>query len=233
MRQMGGLGKQMPLVRNVFILGALALAGLPILNGFWSKELILESGLEAGPGWAYALMLSGAGLTAFYTFRMVWMVFFDRPHGEQHAHDAQTAMRVAFVPLAAGTLTTWLLAGPLSQLLATSLPYHHLHTETTGQVLVEVLTAPATLLALAVIGLGLAAWWWRDRLAWLSNPFAWFTRAAGDGFWFEVFNQKVVDITQNFAVSISIFQTGQLNWNVFGILAGLLVVLILLAWGAA
>src|SRR5690606_19815488 len=35
MRQMGGLGKQMPFMRNVFIVGALALAGLPILNGFW------------------------------------------------------------------------------------------------------------------------------------------------------------------------------------------------------
>ena len=45
MRQMGGLGKQMPFVRNVFVIGALALAGLPILNGFWSKELILEAGL--------------------------------------------------------------------------------------------------------------------------------------------------------------------------------------------
>jgi NADH-quinone oxidoreductase subunit L len=233
MRQMGGLGKQMPFVRNVFVLGALALAGLPILNGFWSKELILESGLEAGPGWAYALMLFGAGLTAFYTFRMVWMVFFDRPRGEGHAHDAQPAMRVAFIPLAFGTLTTWLLAGPLSQILATSLPYHHLHAETTGQMVVEVLTAPATLLALAVIALGLAAWWWRDRLAWLRNPLTWFIHAAENGFWFEVINQKVVEITQNFAASISIFQTGQLNWNVFGILAGLLAVLILLAWGAA
>jgi NADH-quinone oxidoreductase subunit L len=233
MRQMGGLGKQMPFVRNIFVLGALALAGLPILNGFWSKELILESGLKSGPGWAYALMLLGAGLTAFYTFRMVWLVFFERPRGEQHAHDAQTAMRVTFVPLAAGTLTTWLLAGPLSRLLATSLPYHHLHAETTGQLVIEVLTAPATLLALAVIALGLAFWWWRDRLAWLSSPFAWLKRAAGDGFWFEVLNQKVVEVTKNIAASISIFQTGQLNWNVFGILAGLLVVLILLAWGAA
>ena len=46
MREMGGLGKKMPVVRNVFILGSLALAGLPIMNGFWSKELVLEAGLE-------------------------------------------------------------------------------------------------------------------------------------------------------------------------------------------
>jgi NADH-quinone oxidoreductase subunit L len=65
MRRMGGLGRQMPFVRNVFIIGALALAGVPILNGFWSKELILEVGLEHSPIWAYGLMLLGAGLTAF------------------------------------------------------------------------------------------------------------------------------------------------------------------------
>ena len=59
----------MPLVRTVFVIGALALAGLPILNGFWSKELVLESGLAGGPLWAWIMMLLGAGLTALYTFR--------------------------------------------------------------------------------------------------------------------------------------------------------------------
>ena len=69
MYKMGGLGKKMPFNRAVFIIGALALAGLPIFNGFWSKELILEHGLEEGPTWAYAGMLAGAGITALYTSR--------------------------------------------------------------------------------------------------------------------------------------------------------------------
>ncbi|HNO94450.1 MAG TPA: proton-conducting transporter membrane subunit, partial [Anaerolineales bacterium] len=64
MRRMGGLGKTLPFARNVFIIGVLALIGLPIFNGFWSKELILEAGLEHSPFWAYLLMLIGAGLTA-------------------------------------------------------------------------------------------------------------------------------------------------------------------------
>ncbi len=71
MREMGGLGKQMPLVRTVMIVGALALAGIPILNGFWSKELVLEAGHEGGPMWAWSVMLLGAGLTALYTLRFV------------------------------------------------------------------------------------------------------------------------------------------------------------------
>ena len=49
MRLMGGLGNQMPFVRTTFVIGALALAGIPILNGFWSKELILEAGAAEGP----------------------------------------------------------------------------------------------------------------------------------------------------------------------------------------
>ncbi len=53
MLKMGGLGKKMPFVRVVFMIGALALAGIPILNGFFSKELILEGGLAHGPAWAF------------------------------------------------------------------------------------------------------------------------------------------------------------------------------------
>jgi len=65
MLKMGGLRKQMPFVCTVFVIGSLALAGLPILNGFWSKEAILEAGLHGGPGWAFAVMVFTAGLTAF------------------------------------------------------------------------------------------------------------------------------------------------------------------------
>ena len=95
MREMGGLGKNMPFTRIVFVIGGLALAGLPILNGFWSKELILEAGLVEGPVWGYALMVFVAGLTAFYTFRMVWMVFYGKPKAERHIHDAGQAMKVS------------------------------------------------------------------------------------------------------------------------------------------
>ncbi|NUN51651.1 MAG: AtpZ/AtpI family protein, partial [Planctomycetaceae bacterium] len=64
MRRMGGLRREMPFVRTVFVIGALALAGLPFFNGFWSKELVLEDGLHDGPVWAYAGMLIAAGITA-------------------------------------------------------------------------------------------------------------------------------------------------------------------------
>ncbi|HPV08164.1 MAG TPA: NADH-quinone oxidoreductase subunit L, partial [Aggregatilineales bacterium] len=117
MRRMGGLGKEMPLVRAVFVVGALALAGIPpIFNGFWSKDMILEAGAEGGPTWAYIIMLAVAGLTALYCARMVWMVFYGERRSTAHVHDAPTAMRVALIPLAIGTVTTWLLIGPFGRL---------------------------------------------------------------------------------------------------------------------
>ena len=102
MRLMGGLGSRMPFTRTVFVIGALALAGIPILNGFWSKELILEAGLAEGPLWAYIVVLFCAGLTAMYTLRMVYLVFFGDPRSQLHAHDAQTAMKVSL-----GTTGLW------------------------------------------------------------------------------------------------------------------------------
>jgi NADH-quinone oxidoreductase subunit L len=232
MRKMGGLGSQMPFVRSVFVVGALALAGLPILNGFWSKELILEAGLESGPRWAYNLMLLGAGLTAFYTFRMVWMVFFGQPYSARRLHDAPPAMRVSLGLLAFGALATWLLAGLFGRLLEASLPFHHLEVESTSRLAMHILTAPATLLALLAVAAGLAAWWWRGHLNWVSRRLDGFSRFADAGFGFEWINQKVVGVTQTTAETLRVFQTGQLNWNLVGVVVGLMIVLVWLAWGA-
>ncbi len=52
-------------------------------------------------------MVFTAGLTAFYTFRFVWLVFYGEPRSHLHGHDAPAAMRVSLSLLAAGTLTTW------------------------------------------------------------------------------------------------------------------------------
>ncbi|HZU86942.1 MAG TPA: NADH-quinone oxidoreductase subunit L [Anaerolineaceae bacterium] len=232
MREMGGLGKQMPLVRNVFVIGALALAGIPVLNGFWSKEMILEAGLEHGPIWAYYVMLFVAGLTALYTVRCVWLVFFGKPRSALHGHDAGPAMRVALIPLALGALTSWLLIGLFADFLHATLPYHEIEPESTGQFLLAILSAPATWIAMGVVAIGILCWVFRDKLRGVTQALRGLAWAAANSFGFEAINRGVVKATQATSEALRVTQTGMLNWNVLGILLGLIVLLFVLVVGA-
>ncbi len=230
MREMGGLGPQMPLVRVAMVIGGLALAGIPILNGFWSKELVLEAGHEGGPLWAWVVMLVGAGLTALYTCRFLQMVFWGERRSGTEVHDAGPAMKVALVPLALGTLTTWLLAGGFWHFLGKALPEGH-EAETTGALLGKIATDPATLEALAVVTLGLAAWWQRDRLAVVARALHGVATMASNSFGFEAVNRGVVRATVESAEALRTTHSGVLNWNILAILVGLVVILAILALG--
>ena len=178
-------------------------------------------------------MLVGAGLTALYTFRFVSMVFFGEPRRAKHVHDAGPAMKVALVPLALGTLTTWLLAGEFWHFLGKALPEGH-EAESTGALLTKIATAPATFVALAVVALGLAAWWQRERLAGVARALARHRhggveqlRVRGDQ------PRRRPSAPSASAEALRTTQTGVLNWNVLAILAGLVVVLAILALGGA
>jgi len=232
MFEMGALRKQMPFVYAVFVIGALALAGLPLSNGFFSKELILEYGLAHGPFWAYAGMLAGVGITGLYSLRMLWLVFYAPAHSAKQVHDAPAAMRLSLSLLALGTLTTWLLLGPFSAVLAESLPYHALHAESTLAGLGQVLSAWPTWLALAVVLVGMATWFLRDRLAGLAEPLQSVLAFIQDGFGFEWVNRQGVRLTNGVASGLQATQTGLLGWNVAYIVGGLILLLSLILWGS-
>jgi NADH-quinone oxidoreductase subunit L len=230
MRQMGGLGRRMPLVRAAMIIGGLGLAGIPIVNGFWSKELVLEAGFAGGPVWAYAVMVVGAGLTALYTLRFLTMVFYGEPRGG-HVHDAGLAMKTALVPLALGTLVTWLIAGPFWEFLKSALPVGEQEVEATAQILTKVATAPATFGVLGVVAVGLLAWVARRQLEGVARLFGGLGWAAAHNFGFEAINRGVVSATMESAESLRVTQTGLLGWNVLGIILALAAVLGVLAIG--
>jgi len=231
MLRMGALGRQMPFTRNVFILGALALAGLPILNGFWSKELILEAGLSQGPLWAYIGMLLGAGMTAFYTFRMTWLVFFGEAREALHVHDAGKAMKISLGLLAVGTLTTWLLAGSFGEMLHETLPFHSIHSLNLSGLVNEIFMAPATYIALTVVALGLVIFWMVRKQA-TSQREAWTDVLSRESFGFDWLNRQIVAGTAQLASVLQKTQTGVLSWNVLAIIGALLAVLIYLVWSA-
>lgn len=90
-RNMGGLRKYMPITWITSLVGSLALIGTPFMSGFYSKDSIIEAvGLShiPGAGFAYFAVLAGVFVTAFYSFRMYFLVF----HGEERfgkAHDTE------------------------------------------------------------------------------------------------------------------------------------------------
>jgi NADH-quinone oxidoreductase subunit L len=95
-RHMGGLWKKMPVTWFVSLLGSLALIGAPFFSGFYSKDMIIEavraSNLIAAPV-IYLMLLLGVFVTAFYSFRMFFLVFHGKPRwgagadGHGHHHD--------------------------------------------------------------------------------------------------------------------------------------------------
>ena len=93
-RNMGGLRKYMPITWVTSLIGSLALIGTPFFSGFYSKDSIIEAVAVshiAGSGFAYFSVMVGVFVTAFYSFRMYFLVF----HGEERfgkAHDASHAV---------------------------------------------------------------------------------------------------------------------------------------------
>jgi NADH-quinone oxidoreductase subunit L len=231
MRRMGNLGKRTPFVRNVFTIGALALAGVPILNGFWSKEFVLEAGLEGSPFWAYALMVFGAAITAFYTFRMVWLVFYGKERDQLHVHHAGSAMRVALAILAGGTFITWLFFGGLNGILSTTLPFHEFESESLWHMVAATLSAPATWLIFVLVAVSAGISWMRAKAFRLFGG-GWLEPLVDTSFGFDSLNRFVVQSVSTFAEGLRATQTGELNWNIFGIVGGLLMVLLILLLGA-
>ena len=227
LRQLGGLGRSMPVVRTTFGVGALALAGVPILNGFWSKDLILDASVAGGPRWLAVALLACSGLTALYTARVTWHVF-GGPPSPQAPHDAPTAMRLALVPLAAATLTSWLAVGALAALLAIGMPGIQPASQ---QPLLAVLASPVTVIALALVILGGAGWLWRERLAVVADWLRPLRRLAEADFGFASFETVVARTTWAAARVLSRTHSGSLNWNIAAMLAGLVALLTLLAAG--
>jgi NADH-quinone oxidoreductase subunit L len=114
MRHMGGLKKDLPITYWTFVIGAIAIAGIPPFAGFFSKDEILFRTFAEGHKVLWAVGLLTALLTAAYMFRLVFMTFHgpraDHGHGDHsHLHDAPPAMAFALVVLAIGSVAAgWL-----------------------------------------------------------------------------------------------------------------------------
>jgi NADH-quinone oxidoreductase subunit L len=108
MRKMGGLWRRIPWTFGTFVVGTLAIAGIPPLAGFFSKDAILGSALAEGHEMLFVVGLLTAGLTAFYMARLLFLTFFGTFRGgheaEHHLHESSWVMLAPLVILAIGSV---------------------------------------------------------------------------------------------------------------------------------
>ena len=136
--KMGGLKDKLPITYKTMLIGALALAGFPPFSGFFSKDEILFSALATGHTGIWLIGVFVAGMTAYYTFRMIFLVFHGKPRDQKaydHAHEPPAVMTIPLIILAVGAAFAGVLNLPgifggqlkVSQWLAPSLIEHHPH----------------------------------------------------------------------------------------------------------
>jgi NADH-quinone oxidoreductase subunit L len=120
-RNMGGLKDRIPFTYIVMVIGTLALTGFPLTAGYFSKDAIIESAYASHNPFAFygfLMTVVAAGLTSFYSWRLIFKTFHGEPHDQEHyeaAHEAPIWMLIPIGILAAGSI----LAGfPFRELFA-------------------------------------------------------------------------------------------------------------------
>jgi NADH-quinone oxidoreductase subunit L len=109
-RNMGGLRTKIPFTYAMMVIGTLALTGFPLFSGYFSKDAIIEAVYASkNPAalYGYIMTLGAAGLTAFYSWRLIFKTFHGRPHDEAHyaaAHESSYTMLVPLLILAIGSV---------------------------------------------------------------------------------------------------------------------------------
>ena len=100
--KMGGLRGKMFITFPTFLIGTLALSGVPPFSGFYSKDSILAQALEQHNYFLYAIGAGVAGLTTFYMFRLFYVAFVGKPRTEaaEHAHESPKVMTLPLLVLA-------------------------------------------------------------------------------------------------------------------------------------
>jgi NADH-quinone oxidoreductase subunit L len=101
-RMMGGLRTKIPFTYWMMVVGTLSLTGFPMFAGYFSKDAIIEAayaGKNPAALYAFLMTLGAAGLTAFYSWRLIFKTFHGHPHDEAHHEAAHESPRTMLIPL--------------------------------------------------------------------------------------------------------------------------------------
>jgi len=169
-RKMGGLYKKIPITYAMMWIGSLALAGFPPFAGFYSKDVILEAAFMSHNSFgkfAYVMGILAAFLTAFYSWRLLFLVFHGKTRADQktfdHAHESPKTMMIPLFILAVGSVLAGVVGAKLLHMVSAE---HNFFSKTTlllgrrHDLLEEVHHSPFLVkispLIVGVLGIGLA-----------------------------------------------------------------------------
>jgi len=180
-RRMGGLSTKIPWTYRLFLIGTIAIAGIPPLAGFWSKDEIMAHAFTHHRYLLYGMAAAGAFLTAFYMFRLTYLTFYGQSrmdhHTEAHVHESPSVMIAPLTVLGGLSLVGGFLGFPpeqgwLHHFLAPVVGASGEHDASTGLVLTLMMIATG----IAFLGWGLAHYFYSispttpDRWAAMAEP---------------------------------------------------------------
>jgi NADH-quinone oxidoreductase subunit L len=167
MSEMGGLKKYMPTTFVTFMIGTVALAGVPPLAGFWSKDEILLGASKNGYPFILVLGLIGAFMTACYMGRAVYLTFFGEYRGHGHPHESPRSMTVPLVLLAIPSVFVGLINAPGIEKFAHWVRFQvpGVEFEPPEHAFNVPLAAISTLVAVSGLVVATMIWYWRNAPA--------------------------------------------------------------------
>ncbi len=227
MSEMGGLRRPMPVTFWTFLIGSAALAGVPPLAGFWSKDEILV-GASKGHEVLFTVMVLTAIVTAFYTMRMLMQTFFGSYRGQAHPHESPVSMTGPLIGLAGATLFVgWLGAGPVGAAFFDWVFFE----EPEAVKLVPWVAGLSIVVAIAGIGAGFVVyrrWQERDPIRSLGPVYTLLENKyyLDDVYWKGIIrpirdpiaafvywtNQNVIDRAVNGVASVTVVFSGVISW---------------------
>jgi NADH-quinone oxidoreductase subunit L len=251
MDSMGGLRKYLPITHITFLIACLAIAGIPPFSGFFSKDEILVAAFHKDL-FLFGCLYVGAGLTAFYMFRLYYRIFWGNSNKEYHhtPHESPATMSIPLIFLATLSVVTGFI--PFSEFISSdSIPFHtHIEWSIAScSILIAVLgISVATIMyrkentmsdkvASGVKGLYTAAYhkFYFDEV-WLfithkiifnlvSKPIAWFDRHVVDGF------MNLLSTATNYAAKkIKVVQSGEIQDYSWAFFMGTILIVVLLVF---
>jgi len=225
MYQMGGLKKDMKLTYLAMLIGGLSLAGLIPLSGFWSKDMILATAWAEANYLPLLIMIITSVFTAAYTIRMLNLVFWGESRRDKTAHEAPWQMALPLIILALGTIVSWLGIGFLSRAYASfDLSEHGL---TLSSFIVETFETPVVWISIAAFLIGIGLFKVRKQYA-ANKAGEKSVIIARQGYGFDAFYGGIIRSLRGFSTHFRKTHTGDLNYNVAGIVLGFLLLILIL-----